>query len=54
MRSGQYSLLEANAKVNGRGEISPPPLPKPLAYLDTVSFKCVTVSIQRVGVLNLV
>jgi len=49
----QYAVLEANGKVNGIGEISDPPPPKPLDQIGC-GFKYMTKSPKGVDVQNLV
>jgi len=49
----QYAVLEANAKVNGRGPFSHPTPPKPLNQF-RCHVKYITTSPKRVDVQNLV
>jgi len=49
----QYAVLEANAKVNGRGPFSHPTPPKPLNQFQC-HVKYITMSPQGVDVQNLV
>ena len=48
----QYAVLEDNAKVNGKGQISQPTLPKPLNQFRW-RFKYIIMSAQGVNVQNL-